>query len=245
MVWRSCSKWARSWPAMVSVNSRKLVGPRSEWMPERLRRLRGEDEVGGAQGGERGEQVGEAGSGQLCPGILVVPDERWLVLGQDQPGAERVGDLGVPQVAQQLGRRPLVGLRPSLQQLVGQAAGLFPDRLRRHGQHGDRVLPAQQGEQLLLVLLWLRHRVGLDDPLLHYAYLSLVRPFACPAPEAYVAQRGAHCVRCTHLLPATQERLRLRSVLPSGPRTEPNPTCSAWTGSRSQPASRAAWKTIS
>jgi hypothetical protein len=37
---------------------------------------------------------------------------------------------------------------------------------------------------------------------------------------------------------------RVRSILPSSPRTEPNATCSARRSSVSQPASRAVWKTI-
>jgi hypothetical protein len=41
MVWSSCSRWARSWPAMVSVARRKLVGPRSSCMPSRSHQATG------------------------------------------------------------------------------------------------------------------------------------------------------------------------------------------------------------
>ena len=91
----------------------------AEAIPEGLRGVPDEGEVGGAERRECVEQLRDRRSGERRPGILVVADEVGPVLREDRARPERVGDLGIPQMAEQLRDRPLRRVRPPTEQGVG------------------------------------------------------------------------------------------------------------------------------
>src|SRR5439155_6282407 len=98
---------------------RAALGMEAEAIPESLRGVPDEGEVGRAKRRERVEQLREHWSRECRPGILVVADEVGPVLREDRARSERVGDLGVPQMAEQLRDRPLRGVRPPAEQGLG------------------------------------------------------------------------------------------------------------------------------
>jgi hypothetical protein len=83
MVWSSCSRWARSWPTMVSVCRRKLVGPRSSWTPIRSHKASGVPlmsarlAVRSAVKAASRSPIG--GRASLAPRLLVIADQLRMI----------------------------------------------------------------------------------------------------------------------------------------------------------------------
>jgi hypothetical protein len=120
--------------------------------------------VGADQGPEQGQHLARvvvAVAETVDPQILVVGDERWLVVGQDPAVPTREDDLGIEEVAQDLDGRPLSGRRSAPQtiaRLCHQSLGLV--REPRHDLCGVAV--AEHPEEHLLVLARPIHRVDVS-----------------------------------------------------------------------------------
>ena len=161
---RAWSRWNRSWPAArLNVRS-KLSGPRSVWRPTRARscpveRAHRARLPAGAPRTSPAAPPDRPRCGGAGPQVLVVADERRLVVGDDPAIPARDDDLGVRDVTQALEHGPLVGLRAFGDAGAGLSDHLAPG-VGGRGLHVGRIVVADQTGEVPLVLGRLGDRVG-------------------------------------------------------------------------------------
>ena len=163
---RACAMWKRSCPASIRNSRSKDSCPRSAWSPNRARsssddrfqsatfavaeRLEEHEELVGVLVSARVQLVG--------PQILVVADQRRLVMGQDPSIARGRDHLGVDGVAQALDHRPLPGGGTNVSAVprFGHQRAPEPRRARLHLRG---IVVTEQREQVILIRLGFGDRV--------------------------------------------------------------------------------------